>query len=143
VLREWGFGRSLTIRVGASRIRNHDITHNVEFGLHIDAAESKQAFGKRSQQSLAQICGSKTAKVMWTDRDRYGRILGRVSCAEVDANSAQVRLAMAWVFDRYVTDRSLYALQDVAKAARQGLWRDDVPVPPWRWRAENRQRRDR
>ena len=46
----------------------------------IDAPESKQAFGKRSQQSLAQMCAAKTAIVVSTGKDRYGRTLGWVLC---------------------------------------------------------------
>jgi endonuclease YncB( thermonuclease family) len=46
---------------------------------------------------------------------------------------------MAWVFDRYVKDRSLYSLQDAARSARLGLWTDATPVPPWEWRAAKRQ----
>ena len=38
---------------------------------------------------------------------------------------------MAWVYDRYVTDRSLYRLQDAAnKAAGVGFWGDPAPIPP-------------
>jgi endonuclease YncB( thermonuclease family) len=44
---------------------------------------------------------------------------------------------MPWVFDRYVTDRSLYADQDEARVAKRGLWRDAHPVPPWEWRRIN------
>jgi len=46
----------------------------------IDAPESKQAFGKRSQQSLAQLCTGKEATA---------------SCGGVDASSEQVRRGMA------------------------------------------------
>lgn len=53
---------------------------------------------------------------------------------EADANAEQVRRGMAWVFDRYVTDRSLYAEQEEARAARRGLWADSDPIPPWEWR---------
>jgi hypothetical protein len=60
--------------------------------------------------------------------------LGRVWCGGIDANAAQVRRGMAWVFDRYVKDRSLYPLQDAARSARLGLWADAAPVPPWKWR---------
>ncbi len=42
---------------------------------------------------------------------------------------------MAWVFDRYVTDRGLYAVQDEARAVRRGLWSDPGPVAPWEWRS--------
>jgi endonuclease YncB( thermonuclease family) len=47
---------------------------------------------------------------------------------------ATVRAGMAWVFDKYVTDRGLYAVQEEARAARRGLWADKKPTPPWEWR---------
>lgn len=100
----------------------------------IDAPELKQPFGKRSQQSLTALCANKAARVTWTEKDRNGRTLGRVWCAGIDANAEQVRRGMAWVFDRYVKDRSLYPLQDTARSARAGLWADAEPVPPWHWR---------
>lgn len=57
-------------------------------------------------------------------KDRYGRPIGGVTCATVEANSEQVRRGMAWVFDRYVaSDSPLYKLQSEAQAIRRGLWR--------------------
>lgn len=100
----------------------------------IDAPERKQRFGKQSQESLTALCANKAARVTWTEKDRNGRTLGRVWCAGIDANAEQVRRGMAWVFDRYVKDRSLYPLQDSARAHRLGLWADAQPVPPWQWR---------
>jgi endonuclease YncB( thermonuclease family) len=84
----------------------------------IDAPELKQPFGKRSRQSLAQICEKRAARVSWTEKDRNGRLLARVWCSGVDANAEQVRRGMAWVFDRYVKDRSLDPLQERARATR-------------------------
>lgn len=98
----------------------------------IDAPELKQAFGKRSQQSLAQLCEKKTARVLWTEKDRNGRTLARVWCAGIDANAELVRRGMAWVFDRYLKD------QDAARAHRLGLWSDAAAVPPWEWRQAKR-----
>ena len=46
---------------------------------------------------------------------------------------------MAWVFDRYVIDRSLYVLQDGARTAGRGLWVDGNAVAPWEWRNANEQ----
>jgi endonuclease YncB( thermonuclease family) len=63
----------------------------------IDAPELKQPFGKRSRQSLTDLCASKRARVMWTEKDRNGRLLARVWCSGVDANAEQVRRGMAWV----------------------------------------------
>lgn len=102
--------------------------------LEIDAPEKKQAFGARSKQSLSDLCFNKTATLIEKGRDRYGRTLARVSCEGVDANAEQVRRGMAWVSDRYVTDRALYAVQTEARDAGRGLWADPDAVPPWQWR---------
>lgn len=72
----------------------------------IDAPEKRQPFGQRSKQSLSDLC--------------YGR-----DAAIEDGGR-----------DRYATDRSLYAIQDEARAARRGLWSDPAPVPPWEYRAK-------
>jgi endonuclease YncB( thermonuclease family) len=120
-------GDSLVVLLGQERIR-------VRL-QEIDAPELKQPFGKQAQQALMALCANKSARVMWTEKDRNGRTLGRVSCAGIDANAEQVRQGMAWVFDRYVKDRRLYPLQDAARSARLGLWSDVSAVPPWEWRA--------
>jgi endonuclease YncB( thermonuclease family) len=109
--------------------------------VDIDAPERKQPFGTRSRQSLFEICGGKSARFDDRGEDRYGRTLGQVACAGVDANEEQVRRGMAWVFERYAPkDSPLYALQAEARAAKRGLWQDARPVPPWDWRKADRAR---
>jgi endonuclease YncB( thermonuclease family) len=105
----------------------------------VDAPERGQAFGKRSQQALAQLCASKDARVAERGKDRYRRTIGIVTCAGMEANSEQVRRGMAWVFVKYAAPGSpLYALEANAKAKRAGLWSDAEPVAPWKWRAAKR-----
>lgn len=104
----------------------------------IDAPEKAQPFGARSKQSLSNMCFGKAVEVSPRTLDRYGRTVARVRCDGVDANAEQVRSGMAWVYDRYVTDRSLYNLQEEARAARHGLWADPSPTPPWEWRKNQR-----
>ncbi len=100
----------------------------------IDAPEKRQPFGTRSRQSLGELCHEKRAEVRILDVDRYKRIVGRVTCAGVDANAAQVRRGLAWVYDRYAKDKTLYRLQDEARSAGRGLWADRAPMAPWDWR---------
>jgi len=119
-------GDSLTFQSGEIRFR-------VRL-LEIDAPEIRQAFGQQSKQSLAELCLHQRARIIWSQEDRYGRKLARVWCRGIDANAEQVTRGMAWVFDRYVTDRSLYVLQDKARVAKAGLWRDTTATPPWDWR---------
>lgn len=85
----------------------------------IDAPERAQPFGERSRQHLAQLCHQQTASIRSIGTDRYGRTLARVECQGRDANAEQVRSGMAWVYDKYVTDRSLYALQEEALLIHQ------------------------
>lgn len=100
----------------------------------IDAPEKAQPFGNRSRQHLAALCFKKRATVQPQSIDRYGRTVARVECAGIDASAEQVHAGMAWVFDRYATDHTLYPLQDEARAAHRGLWGDAMPVAPWEWR---------
>ncbi|HCD9576663.1 TPA: thermonuclease family protein [Legionella pneumophila] len=100
----------------------------------IDAPEKKQAFGNVSRQSLASICFKKNAVVNYEKVDKYKRILGRVYCNGVDANAEQIHRGMAWVYDKYVTDKSLYKLQLEAQQSKAGLWVDQYAIPPWSFR---------
>ena len=101
----------------------------------IDAPEKKQPFGARSKQSLADMCAGKAANVDDHGKDRYGRTLGHVTCAGVDANAEQVRHGMAWVYERYAPKGSpLYGLQAQAQREHRGLWADPRPIAPWEWR---------
>lgn len=124
-------GDTVTVLVGQQQIR-------VRL-LEIDAPESKQAFGRKSKESLAEMCAGKTAQVESTSKDRYGRVLGWVTCGTQNANAEQVRRGMAWVFDRYTKpDSPLYPMQNEAQIAKRGLWADKHPVAPWEWRAQQR-----
>lgn len=104
----------------------------------IDAPESSQDFGSRAKQVLSDACFGKTAKVTSAKTDRYGRVVGRVYCDGLDAQEHLLRNGMAWVYDSYVQDRSLYSFQEEAKAARRGLWAHTNSVPPWEFRRSTR-----
>lgn len=104
----------------------------------IDAPERKQSFGTRSRQSLHAMCHGKDAKVQDEGKDRYGRVIGRVTCNGTDANAEQVLRGMAWVYDRYAQRNSpLYALQNNARIMGHGLWVDGNAIAPWEWRKSN------
>ncbi len=96
---------------------------------------AKQRFGagsgNRRKQHLTDLCFGKSAVVTPRTTDRYRRSVARVACEGTDASSEQVHAGMAWVFDRYVTDRGLYAVQDEARGAGRGLWSDREAVAPW------------
>ncbi|HIE3795804.1 TPA: thermonuclease family protein [Klebsiella michiganensis] len=102
----------------------------------IDAPEKRQAFGTRSRQALSALVFRQSVTVADAGRDRYGRVLGTVYVSGVNVKAEMVRQGMAWVYRQYATDRSLFALEDEARAGRRGLWADPSPVPPWQFRRQ-------
>jgi endonuclease YncB( thermonuclease family) len=100
----------------------------------IDAPEKGQPFGNQSKQHLADLCFKKQATLNVQTKDRYGRTVAHVICERIDANVEQIRAGMAWVYDKYVIDRGLCAVQDEARGSARGLWADAAPVAPWAWR---------
>jgi len=106
--------------------------------LYIDAPEYRQPFGRQARSSLAELCANKVARLDWQQKDRYGRILARVSCAGVDVNAEQVRRGMAWVSSLDHPEPAFFEAQRAAREGRLGLWNDPDPVPPWQWRRRDR-----
>jgi endonuclease YncB( thermonuclease family) len=121
-------GDTLTLMAGEARLR-------VRLD-GIDAPEPGQPYGRSAHRSLAALCRGKQASVVERGKDDAGRILGSVTCAEVDVNAEQVRRGMAWVHLRYLPLGSpLYEFEANARLRRVGLWRGKEPVAPWEWRA--------
>lgn len=106
----------------------------------IDAPELGQAFGQRSKQALSQDVFRQRVRVQWDQHDVYGRIVGKVLVNGMDANLAQVQRGLAWHYRRYAKDqtpqdRQAYAAAEkTARTARDGLWLEPSPVPPWEFR---------
>ena len=100
----------------------------------IDAPQKRQPFGQRSKQSLSDLVYGKRVKVNQQDRDRYGRVVGRVYTESLDVNAEQIKRGMAWIYRKYNRDRSLLALEHEARGAKRGLWTHPNPIPPWEYR---------
>lgn len=47
---------------------------------------------------------------------------------------------LAWHYLRFSDDATLAEAETEARAARRGLWADKAPVPPWEWRAAEKDR---
>ncbi|MCR9143829.1 MAG: thermonuclease family protein [bacterium] len=104
----------------------------------IDAPERGQAFGRKSQRALADLVAGRTVTVLIQDEDPYGRLVGVVYADdETDVNAKMVDLGLAWVYRRYTNDPELIELEEDARDAGRGLWRDPDPLPPHVWRARN------
>jgi endonuclease YncB( thermonuclease family) len=114
--------------------------HKVRFA-GIDAPESGQAFGERSEQNLSALVFQKRVEARCHKRDRYGRQVCAVFVGLRDVGLEQIRAGMAWWYREYAHEQRTHEqllyrdAEEGAKARRVGLWKDAKPVPPWEWRA--------
>jgi endonuclease YncB( thermonuclease family) len=119
-----------------------NVQHKVRLA-QIDAPETShgknkpgQPFGNDSKQSLAGMTFGKIVIASCADTDRYGRSICGIVVDDLDVNREQVRRGMAWVYRRYVHDKSLYQAEEEAQIAKRGLWSQSSAVPPWEWRKQ-------
>ena len=119
-------GDTLTLLVNSKK-------HKIQLA-EIDTPEMEQPWGFRASQALSQKVFLEQVKVTVLDVDRYGRTVGRIWLDDRDITRELVAEGHAWVYRQYMTDRSLLADEETARSNELGLWSQDDPVPPWKWR---------
>lgn len=107
---------------------------------HIDCPEKGQAFGKKAKQSLSDYIYPLDVLVVYSDTDRYGRIIGDVYQRYRYINLLMVQKGMAWHFVKYSKDVRFEDAQLKAEQLRLGLWKDPHPMSPWDWRKMKRKK---
>lgn len=103
----------------------------------IDAPEINQKFGTESKNYLASLVLNKEIELIYITEDRYGRIVAKIYKDNKDINRSMVRNGLAWVYDYYVEDQSLYNDQNLAKKNSFNIWSEASPTPPWVFRRSN------
>ena len=104
----------------------------------IDAPEMGQPFGTNSKKCLSELIRENSGLKFKSDgQDGYGRSLGWLMADQINLNYEMVKRGCAWVYDRYVVDKTIYSFQNGARLKKLGLWRSQNPVKPWIWRRSN------
>ena len=112
----------------------------------IDAPETVQPFGDTARQKLTNLILNKTITIKSDSKDKYDRLIAKVSLNNNDICLVMIRTGQAWWFTRYAdsqspSDRLAYnEAEDQSRQQRLGLWADPNPVPPWTFRHEQQQR---
>lgn len=106
----------------------------------IDAPEKDQDFGQVSKKHLSDLVFGKDVAVLWSKKDKYGRIIGTVMLGSTNVNLEQLKAGLAWYYRQYAGDvpavnRESYERAELeARRAGRGLWRQSNPTPPWEFR---------
>lgn len=103
----------------------------------IDAPESGQPHGRASKANLSALVYGKIVEVEPVEKDRYGRLVARISESGKSVNAEQIRSGYAWLYREYCAGPMCQEWGQVeaqAQSMRTGLWSDATPVAPWEWR---------
>ena len=109
----------------------------------VDAPEGNQRFGRESREHLLNMMKRTPVRMKTMYKDRYKRTVAIVYLCDGKAfdersvNQQQVQSGMAWVYDSFCKEDvcSTWKIEEaLAKKQKLGLWKDEKPTPPWKWR---------
>lgn len=107
----------------------------------IDTPESTQWYGQNAKQFTSSQVFGKTVSIDAIDTDRYGRTVALVSVGDLVINRLLVEYGYAWVYDRYCKKpfcSEWKQLEEEARKAKRGLWKNPDAIPPWKYRRSSR-----
>jgi micrococcal nuclease len=96
--------------------------------------ELGQPFGQAAKRALSEMVFGKNVVVIKMKEDRWGRTIGHVLIDGKDTNLMMLEAGMAWHYREYSKNVRPQRAEDDARVARNGLWADREPMPPWEWR---------
>ena len=104
----------------------------------IDCPEFDQHYGSRARSYVTDLTLDKIVVIEDKDKDRYGRT---VAIIKLDNGEILQQLllkdGLAWVYRGFCQEcDSWIALEIDARELKQGLWKDDNPIPPWEWESK-------
>jgi endonuclease YncB( thermonuclease family) len=110
-----------------------DSNHTVRVRMEgIDAPERGMPFYQVAQKQLSSLCFGKRIVVQITQAESGTRKIGFSYLADgTELSHEMIRAGLAWHFKRYNDDPDLATLEQEARKARLGLWKDPNPLPPW------------
>ena len=121
-------------------LKADDTTHKIRLA-EIDTPERDQPYGLAATSALTDLLlGHQVQVKVVKESDRYGRVIGRIFIEQKDVSAYMVEQGHAMVYRRYLTDKSLLALEADTKCKKLGLWGlpEEERVEPWVWRQQQR-----
>ena len=107
----------------------------------IDAPETGQPHSRKATDYLKGLTRGQRIRLEVTGIDMYGRTLGWSYLEDGrELGKEMIRAGYAWHYKHYNSDKELAELENEARAAGLGLWKDKNPMAPWDYRRQKRQR---
>ena len=108
----------------------------------IDCPEDGQGFGAKAKQVATALALGKTVKVEKLNIDPRGRTIANVFLP--DGTNLAVQLleqGLAWHYTVYSNSKELDAIEKKARDQKKGLWVQENPVAPWKYREQQKEQK--
>lgn len=109
----------------------------------VDCPEGFQVHGEKSKQFTSSLVSGKRISLEPVTVDQYGRTVALVFIDGKNVNEQIVAHGHCWVYRNYCKANycnDWLKLEATARDAQVGLWENANPMPPWDWRAEQREK---
>jgi micrococcal nuclease len=105
----------------------------------IDCPEDGQGFGAKAKQVVTALALGKTVKVEKLNIDPRGRTIANVFLPD-GSNLAVLLLeqGLAWHYTVYSDSKELAAIEKKARDQKKGLWVQENPIAPWKYREQQK-----
>lgn len=108
----------------------------------IDTPEAAQRGGSEATAFTRDKAFLGEVELTVLDTDQYGRKVAIVRLPDgMLLNEELLRAGHAWVYRNYCREAicaSWLLMEEEARRAKRGLWKDAKPQAPWEWRRKNR-----
>ncbi|HXJ99279.1 MAG TPA: thermonuclease family protein [Gelidibacter sp.] len=109
---------------------------------NIDCPEKKQDFSAKATEFTSKAIFGKTVAVHVQSKDRYKRYIANVIYNDsLSLCHELVKNGLAWHYIKFSKDKTLKQMEDAARQAKVGLWKDPNPMAPWEWRDSRRKKK--
>lgn len=108
----------------------------------VDTPEHQQRFSREAREFTRERVDGRQIELQTKAWDKYGRLVAIVRVNGDSLNEELVREGLAWVHIYYCKEPICREWRQLEKKARKdgrGLWEEENPVPPWKWKQSHRQ----
>ena len=74
------------------------------------------------------------------DNPKFKRTLAFVTVDGKDVNAELLKLGLAWHSTEHSDNWGLAELESEARENKIGLWSEPSPIPPWKWRDDQKKK---
>ncbi len=103
----------------------------------IDAPEKNQPFSYEAKRLTRKLVLNTEIRVVPIEWDDYGRLVAHVFKDRKSISEQLVDSGLAWVHVYYCRKkicRDWKIIQKTAREEKRGLWAEDNPISPWKWK---------